>query len=317
MADSETLVAGIAQIAPVWLDKKRTLEKLITWIDQAAAKGVQLLAFGEAIVPGYPFWVERTDGARFDSSVQKELFAHYSRESILIGSGDLNPIKERAAQYQMAIYLGTIERAADRSRHSLYCSLVYINPKGKIASVHRKLVPTYEERLVWSNGDGNGLQVHPLGPFTVGGLNCWENWMPLARAALYGQGEDVHVSVWPGNRVNTEELTRFIARESRSYVLSACGILRPEDVPDTIPYRDLILRDAPVFFGNGGSCISGPDSKWIIEPTVGEEYLLVAELNHAAIRQERQNFDPSGHYSRPDVLQVTVNQERQQVVKLL
>ncbi len=314
--NSERLKVGIAQMAPVWLHKRATLDKVLGRMDEAASLEVDLLVFGEGLVPGYPFWVERTEGARFDSDIQKDLFARYAREAVQIASGDLDAVRERAGRYRMAVYLGTIERAEDRSNHSLYCSLVYIDPSGNIGSVHRKLVPTYEERLVWSPGDGHGLRVHKLGPFTLGGLNCWENWMPLARAALYGQGEDVHISVWPGNKANTEELTRFIARESRSYHLAACGLLRPEDVPDDLPHRDLILKDAPPYFGNGGSCIAGPDAAWIIEPVVGEESLLITEIDHRLIRRERQNFDPSGHYARPDVLQLRVKRERQSVLKM-
>ncbi len=307
----DMLTVGLAQIAPVWLDRKKTLDKMALWVEQAAEQGCRLVGFGEALAPGYPFWTERTDGARFNSPVQKEMYAHYMDQAIRIEKGHLDPIRETAAKHEIAVYLGCIERPADRGGHSLYCSMVYIDPKGEIGSVHRKLTPTYEERLTWSPGDGHGLRVHPLDAFTVGGLNCWENWMPLPRAALYAQGEDLHVAIWPGGIHNTHDITRFIAKESRSYVMSVSGFMRKEDIPRDTPRIDEILADCPDLLANGGSCLAGPDGEWVIEPTTDREALLVAAIDHEMVRRERQNFDPSGHYSRPDVTRLTIDRRRQ------
>lgn len=209
-----------------------------------------------------------------------------------------------------------MERAANRGGHSVYCSLIYIDQEGKIASVHRKLVPTYEERLVWSNGDGHGLTVHPLGAFTVGGLNCWENWMPLSRAALYAQGENLHIAVWPGNKRNTVDITRHIAKESRSFVISASGLMRRQDIPLSTPHYDEIVKGCPEIMADGGSCLAGPDGNWIIEPVTDREELLIATINHKEVRRERQNFDACGHYSRPDVTRLTINRQRQSVLNI-
>jgi nitrilase len=140
--------------------------------------------FGEALVPGYPFWLELTGGATFNSSIQKEIHAEYLRQAVSIERGDLNNLCFLAQQRNIAIYFGCVERPSDRAGHSLYCSLVCIDRDGKIGLIHRKLMPTYEERLTWSIGDGNGLRVHSLGPFTCGGLNCYENWMPRAIYSL-------------------------------------------------------------------------------------------------------------------------------------
>lgn len=141
--------------------------------------------------------------------------------------------------------------------------------------------------------------------------------MPLARASLYGQGEDLHVAVWPGGVHNTEEITRFCAKEARSYVISAAGLMRPGDFPADTPHRELILADEnSAFLANGGSCIAGPDGEWIIPPCAEEETLLVAEIDHRRVFEERQNFDPSGHYARPDVTRLTVNRGRQTTLTL-
>ncbi len=314
--DNELVKVGLAQIAPVWLNKQRSTEKIINYIQEAGKQNCKLVVFGEALLPGYPFWVGWTDGARFNSSVQKEIFAHYLKEAVQIESGDLDEICQSTKEANSALILGIIERAKDRGGHSLYCSLVYIDASGTIQSVHRKLMPTYEERLVWSPGDGNGLQVHKLDAFTVGALNCWENWMPLPRTALYGMGEDLHVAIWPGSIRNTEDITRFIAKESRSYVISVSGMMKKENITKDIPHSDLMINNCPGVAADGGSCLAAPNGSWVIEPQINKEGIFVAEIDHKEVRRERQNFDPSGHYSRPDVLELQVNRKRQSPINI-
>jgi len=308
------LKVALAQISPVWLDKKGTLQKIEASIKEAVKEKAELLVFGEALLPGYPFWLALTNGAAWDLKINKELHAHYLRNAIQVESGELDSICQLAKEHKIAIYLGMIERAKNRGGHSLYCSLVYMDQKGAIRSVHRKLQPTYDERLTWSPGDGNGLQVHSLKQFTVGGLNCWENWMPLPRTALYGQGENLHIAVWPGNENNTKDITRFIARESRSYVISVSSLMTKEDFPLDTPYLNEILSKAPDVLANGGSCIAGPDGEWLVEPILHKEGLIYHSLDINRVYEERQNFDPVGHYSRPDVTKLTVNRERQSTV---
>jgi nitrilase len=216
----------------------------------------------------------------------------------------------------ITVVLGIIERPLDRGGHSVYASVVTIDAAGMVVTVHRKLMPTYEERLTWSPGDGHGLRTHRVGAFTLGALNCWENWMPLARASLYGQGEDLHVAVWPGSVRNTEEITRFMAREGRSYVMSVAGLLRRDQVPEQTPHFELLQRVLPEVMGEGGTCISGPDATWLVAPVAHEERIIAADVHHVRVREERQNFDAMGHYARPDVLQLEVNRERQRAVRL-
>lgn len=310
------LKVALAQIAPVWLNKKSTLAKIEATIIEAAKNKSELVVFGEALLPGYPFWLALTGGAEWNTRVNKELHAHYVGNSIQIEARELDSICQLAKEHEIAIYLGIMERPQDRGGHSIYASLVYINPKGEIKSVHRKLQPTYDERLTWAPGDGNGLQVHPLKKFTVGGLNCWENWMPLPRSALYGQGENLHIAVWPGSLHNTKDITRFIARESRSYVISVSSMMARKDFPKDTPHLDKILKKAPEILADGGSCIAGPDGEWVLEPVVNKEGLLYHTLDFNRVYEERQNFDPVGHYSRPDITKLTVNRERQSTVDL-
>ena len=314
MIKSNFLKVALAQISPVWLDKKQTIQKIKNTIEDASKEKAELIVFGEALLPGYPFWIGLTNGAAWNSSVQKEIHAHYVQNSITIEKGELDTICKLAKEHHMAIYIGIIERAQNRGGHSIYASLVYINQDGVIKSVHRKLQPTYDERLTWAPGDGHGLHVHPLKNFTIGGLNCWENWMPLPRAALYGQGEDLHVAVWPGSDHNTKDITRFIARESRSFVISVSSLMQKSNFPKETPHFDKIIKNAPDTLVNGGSCIAGPDGEWILEPVINKEGIFYETLDFSKVLEERQNFDVAGHYSRPDITKLHVNRHRQSTV---
>ena len=309
------LKVALAQISPVWLNKSETLKKVEQSIIDASKENVELVVFGEGLVPGYPFWLALTGGAEWNKAVNKELHAQYVSNSVTIEKGDLDAVCQLSRQHNMAVYLGVIERPLDRGGHSVYASLVYIDQQGEIKSVHRKLQPTHDERLTWASGDGNGLQVHPLKAFTVGGLNCWENWMPLPRAALYGLGENLHIAVWPGSDHNTKDITRFIARESRSYVISVSSLMSKNDFPKNTPHLDNILEKSPDVLANGGSCIAGPDGEWIIEPVLDKEGLIIQTIDFNRVLEERQNFDPVGHYSRPDVTKLSVNRARQSTVE--
>jgi len=304
-----------AQIASAWLNREATEARIIDAVDEAAVSGVELLAFGECLMPGYPFWVERTDGARFDSKLHDALFARYVDQAVCIEDGHLDRICEAARRNAMCLVLGILERPADRGE-SVYASAVVILPDGAIGSVQRKLMPTHEERLVWAIGDGHGLRVHRLGEFTLGALNCWENWMPLARVALHAQGEDLHVALWPGNERNTREITKFMAIEGRSFVLSASGLMRPQDWSEDLEFDDRLkaaASDLP--WASGGSCLCGPDGRWIIEPVNDGAGIFHADIDAAAVRRARRQFDPSGHYSRPDVFQLKVERRRQTLLK--
>lgn len=310
----EKLKIALAQVAPVWLQKKATLMKAEKYVLEAARAECELIVFGEGFVPGYPFWLAHTGGAQFESNVQKDLYAHYLRNAIQPEAGDLKTLCHLAKKNRIAIYLGAIERAANRGGHSLYCSLVYIDLKGKIQSVHRKLQPTYEERLVWSAGDGNGLVVHTLKPFTLGGLNCWENWMPMTRAVLQTQGENLHIATWPGNLSNTEDITRHMAKEGRSYSVAVSSLMRKSDIPKETPHYQMLMQSLPEMMADGGSCVAAPDGSWLVPPVTQKEGLITTTLILEEVFRARQNFDPAGHYARPDVIQLQVNRERQHLL---
>jgi nitrilase len=300
-----------AQARPVWLDKAATTGKVITTLEAAARDNVDLLAFPETFLSGYPVWVSRTDGARFDDARQKDAYARYLEAAVEIPGPELSIISEAVADLGVFTYLGTTERVSGGG--TVYCTLVAIDPTHGIVSTHRKLMPTHDERLVWGAGDGHGLRVHEVQnsrePIRAGGLNCWENWMPQARHALYAGGEELHIGVWPGSANLTRDITRFIALEGRMWSVAASGLLSADDVPSTFPFAD-VLRTGERLPFNGGSCIAGPTGEWVVEPVLDEETLVVADIDLARVREERLTFDSTGHYGRHDVFKTEVNRRR-------
>ena len=304
-----------AQTHSAWLDRSASTDVVIDWIGRAAADRVDLLAFGETFVPGYPVWADITDGSIFEAPHQKRAFSIYLDQAVELPGPDMTRIVEAARGAGVFTYVGIAERGTGTARGTVYATLVAIDPLRGIVSAHRKLMPTFGERLVWGIGDGHGLRVHALPDGTrVGGLNCWENWMPLARQAMYAGGEDIHVAAWPGAVRQTESITRFIAREGRVFALSAGTLIDLDDIPADFPLRDQCVAWVAANGGSlgydGGSCIAGPDGAWIVPPVAATERLVTADIDPARVREERHNFDPTGHYGRADVLSLRVDRRR-------
>ena len=301
----------MVKLHPSSSTEKKTLSKILEAIHAAAQEGAQLICFGETLLPGYPLWIERAEGARFEYHKQKDLYARYVDQAIDLDAGDLADVCKVAEQLKIYVILGIAERDPRRGR-SVFATAVSISPEGRIVSAHRKLMPTHEERLTWSPGDAHGLVVHPYQGFRVGVLNCWENWLPLPRATLYMQGETLHVALWPGSGRMTELITRSIAKEGRSYVLSVGSVIRGSDFPDDFPHRsDIVNQGEDEVFQNGGSCVAGPDGAWVIPPADdGQEAILYADLDPRQVDRERQSLDVAGHYGRPDLFDLRVRRTR-------
>jgi nitrilase len=298
---SEMIRVASIQLAPVFLDTQKTWEKLSERILEAKTNDVDLVTWGETLLPGYPTWVSPSGGAKFNDKQQKQVYSKYWKEALHLGESEIIQKMKNLAKELQIMFMGGI---AEKYSGSIYCTLLTISKEGEILGRHRKLKPTYEERLVWSDGDREGLKTYDLEGIKVGGLNCWENWMPLPRVALHLQEEMLHVAVWPGSLKLTQDITRFVALEGRSYVMSTSGLIRPTDFShldeQDFPMKS-IMESRTSSWQNGGSMIVDPRGEIIAGPLVDEEGILYADVDPKLVIEERQNFDISGHYSRFDL----------------
>lgn len=303
---------AIVQRPPVLLDLAASLERAVAAIEEAA--DAELVVFPETWLTGYPAWVFGMAG--WGDPEGKRWYGELLRQSPVVGAADdladgLAPIREAAARVGSTVVIGLNERA--QSGGTLYNSLATIGSDGMLQNLHRKLVPTHTERIVWGQGDGAGLRAVDTAAGRVGGLVCWEHWMPLARQALHEDGEQVHVAAWPDIPEVHELAARSYAREGGCFVVSAGLFLTAADVPPELldAYRVGVGPDATgdILF-DGGSSVASPDGSWLIEPVRGRAELIVAELDLDAVDEAHTDLDVAGHYSRPDVLTMRVDRAR-------
>jgi nitrilase len=302
-ANSKQVRVAVAQSAPVYLDKHASLAKALDLIGQAAKRGARLVAFGETWLPGYPAWLDVCPGAAlWENGFAKDVFARLRSNSIVVPGEEVNALREAARDLKIAIVIGVNERVdSGPGNGTLYNSLLTISEDGQLGNHHRKLVPTYTERLVWGDGDGRGLEAVPTSAGRVGGLICWEHWMPLARMAMHNSGEHIHVAVWPTVHELHQLASRHYAFEGRCFVL-AVGLMMPaEDLPREFRDGAALQSGDSQWIERGGSAIIGPDSRYVLDPVFDREELLVSDLDLTQIDRELMTFDVSGHYARPDL----------------
>jgi len=294
------------QAAPVFLDTQATTDKLLGLLREAAAQGASLIAFPEVFLSGYPVWLRAPAVAHNDELLKIGQIACV-KSAVSADGPELQAIAAEAKTLGVALTLGIAERT--RSGGSVYASLVTVHPDRGVINLHRKLKPTFHERLLWADGDAHGLQVCEWNGVRVGGLNCYENWLPLARQALYEQGEQLHIANWPGDLSVTDKITQFIALEGRMYVASVSGLLRSRDIPGDFPLRKYVTEGRDLI-NDGGSMIAAPDGSLVAGPVTGEETILYADIDPDRVIGARLKLDPAGHYGRPDVLWLERNRER-------
>ena len=302
MKKTETFKLAAVQAAPVYLDLQRSVDKACGLIEQAATEGASLVAFPEAFLPGYPLWVWFIPPGH--THPLREIYTQLHGNSISIPGPETARLGEAAADCGVAVVMGVNERNAEASDSTLYNSLLYLGPDGRLLGRHRKFVPTAGERLVWGQGDGSDLEVYDLPFARVGGLLCWENYMPLARYTLSAWGEQIHVApTWDRGEPWISTM-RHVAKESRCFVVGVCQAFRMDDIPDELSFKAKYLEGMEGWLNPGLSVIVDPDGKIVAGPLEEEEGILYADVEPHQLVGPRWQLDSAGHYARPDVFEL-------------
>jgi predicted amidohydrolase len=300
---NKPFLVAAAQIAPVFLDLDVCIEKACAWITKAGEENVKILVFPETWLTGYPIWLDSSpEAALWGHPPTKEVFQRLVENSPEVPSPALTRLGEACAEAKLTAVMGMHERDGN----TLYNTMVYISEEGEILGKHRKLIPTYTERMVWGRGDGSTLTVVDTPVGRLGGLVCWEHWMPLARQAMHDKRELVHAAVWPSVGEAHLLASRAHAFEGRCFVVAAGSVLYRDDLPIGMPILDAIPDDGPYQYG--GSVVIGPSAEILAGPAGSDETLVIAEVDPAKAVQESMTLDVSGHYSRPDVFTLIVNE---------
>jgi len=304
--DSRVTVACV-QAEPVVLDRDATLGKLERLTAEAAGAGAKLVVFPEAFIPVYPSSTWARQLAGWGEEGAKAAFAQIAREAVTVPGPAADRLGEAAAANGVWLVTGVTEIDPERPG-TLYNTLLYHSPEGRLALKHRKLVPTNHERLVWGPGDGGGLRAIQTELGRIGGLICWENYMPLARFSLYESGVEIYLASTADDGEAWQATLVHIARESRAFVVAPSHFQRASAYPDDFPLAGAL--EGLDVIGRGGSAVLAPDGSYLAGPVYDDEAILYAELEPARLYEERQRFDPAGHYHRPDVLQLRVRAPR-------
>lgn len=312
-----TYTVAAIQAAPVFMDRDASVAKACQLIAEAGANGATLAVFGETWLPGYPIWLDVAPGAGlWNHQLAKDIFTRLVANAVEVPGPATEALGAAAADAGCAVVMGINERERGRTSGTLYNTIVYLGANGQLLGKHRKLTPTYTERLVWGSGDGSTLSVFDTPMGQVGGLVCWEHWMPLARHAMHVTGEQIHAALWPTVHDMHLVASRHYAFEGRCFVVAVGSVLRRGQVPDdlSIFHRDGIEPERLLLAG--GSAIIGPDGHCLAGPLGDEEAILYADLDLARIPAEQLTFDAVGHYGRPDVFTLTVNTAPQRHLNL-
>ncbi len=301
---------AIVQESPILLDREKTIELAIGCVEKAAANGAKLVVFPEAFISGYPAWIWRLRPGG-DWGISEELHTRLVKSSVNIEKNELIPLCNAARKNKITIVSGLNERDGKLSRATIYNTVVIIGEDGNIQNRHRKLMPTNPERMVWGFGDGSGLKVvdTPIGK--VGTLVCWENYMPLARYALYSQGVEVYIAPTYDSGDSWIGTMQHIAREGRCWVIGSGVALTWTDIPSDFPKKDSLYPETEQWINSGDSVVVAPGGEIIAGPMREEKGLIYAEIDSGRVTTAKRTLDVAGHYSRPDVFTLDVNTQPQ------
>lgn len=308
---------AVVQATPVLFDRDATVEKVVTLIAEAAAGGASLVLFPEAFIPAYPRGLAFGTVVGSRSPVGRDVWQRYWEQSVDVPGESTARIADAAAEHGVFVAIGVIERDdrnGERPGGTLFCTLLYFGPDGTLLGKHRKLKPTAAERLIWGEGDGSTLSAFDTELGTIGGLICWENYMPLARVAMYAKGVELWLAPTADSRDGWQSTMQHIALEGRCWVLGCNQFVTKADYPVDLPEIEL-LADQPEIMSRGGSVIVSPLGEVVAGPLWNAEGILYADIDLAEVARAKFDFDVVGHYSRPDVFRLTVNERAQRSVE--
>jgi nitrilase len=305
---------AVVQHAPVYLDKQATIDKAAKLVGEASEQGAQLVIFPETFVPGYPAWIWRLRPGG-DWSINEQIHARLLDNAVNLGSNDLAPLMAAARKHKVTIVCGMHERDHQLSQATLYNTVVVLGPNGKLLNRHRKLMPTNPERMVWGFGDASGLKTVDTPVGRIGTLICWENYMPLARYALYAQGVEIYIAPTYDTGDGWIGTMQHIAREGRCWVISSGVAIEASDLPADLPGRKELYPDADEWVNAGDSAVVAPGGSLVAGPMHEQKGILYAEVDSKRAAAAKRALDITGHYARPDIFQLHVDTEPQSPVK--
>ena len=307
MSETTTVRAAVVQAAATPFDREAAVDKVCAMTAQAAERGADLVLFPEAYVGGYPWGLSFGTAVGGRSEAGRRVWERYWSTAIEVPGPEVGRMGEVAEQAGVHLCVGVIERDSTYSGGTLFCTLLYIGPDGSLLGKHRKLKPTAAERLIWGEGDGSTLTTVETEYGTVGGLICWENYMPLARMAMYGKGVDIYLAPTADARERWQATLQHIALEGRCFVLGCNQYAHRDMYPEDLEMRGE-LEAWPEVLSRGGSAIYGPLGELLAGPLWEQEGILIVDLDMSAIARSKFDFDVTGHYARPDVFNLEVDE---------
>jgi len=300
----DTVILATIQASPIFMDLEATIDKACILIRKAAKKGASIAVFPEVFVPGYPDWIWHISPG--EMALHQELYAMLLEQSVVVGAKETDRLCKAAKEAGIYVVIGVNEKNAQASGGSINNSLLFINPEGNLFGHHQKLIPTVAERMIWGHGDASTVTVYDTDLCKVGGLICWENYMPLVRYALYEKGVELYLAPTYDEGETWNASMRHIAKEGRCFVSGCCMVLKKEDILKKLPQLNSYYKDVGEWINKGNSLIVDPDGKILAGPLKAKEGILLAEVNLHMLRASKWNLDVAGHYARPDAFELCV-----------